>query len=646
MGFPQVEGTRRGYPDQGSQKLNYLFAWCMEAHKFSKDNHEKRWCRDAMTSYSLYRNFVRPGLDPDDLSAMGISLGLAFPLVKIMSARLAAPWQAGDRLIECTPNDGMSSSKAPLVASFVNDQLVNQMPRAFSKLELVKESAVALGRGVLKPLIRKRPPRTIAKRKPIQLPIPIPGYPQGITMGSYIGWDRQPASSYMTCEYVDPFQFWYMGSDRWATGADQTFEEAYLTPTEVALRFESGEFNQKMEYMPQNALGYDQWAEKRRSMEYGYSDNVRASSGGGSQKMHRYLEIQGLVETRKRQNGFPVFEQSIVGILDEREIVKYDKLGTWDATPDYIVWELFQDIAGERPMGLIEPCVQVLNTIDEFVTIALDNARKILESPLAVDPTSTEQKDVFIGAGAVNWIRNPGASIKPIEMKDIPRSFHDLLIMLNETLYRVTGMSDLVGGVATQNGAQGADTARGMGLLASMATSRLAPLLTKMDMELYRPLAEWIHQTGKQRMDEDQYVRVASSQGAQFQQLTPDVLDADVGYSFNAKALDAASGSRRQEFIQMFSLMMNPAFAQQLMGQGYYIDAMEAARLLMTEFDRPLELPALVKRVQQGPPLPQAQPGGPMATPGMGALPGAVPPSEMAQTPPEQGSLPPLPAAA
>ncbi len=233
--FVNVEGNGGGLPDQGSQKLNYIFHWCREAHKFSKDEHERRWCRDALTSYELYRNFVRPGIDPDDLSAMGISLGLAFPLVKIMSARLAAPWQAGDRLIECTPNDGFSSQKAPLIASFVNDQLVNQIPRAFSKLELVKESTVALGRGILKPLIRKRPAKTVIKRKQITLPIPLPGYPQGIPMGSYLGWDREPASSHMTIEYVDPFQFWYMGSSRWADGAEQTFEESYLTPTEVVV---------------------------------------------------------------------------------------------------------------------------------------------------------------------------------------------------------------------------------------------------------------------------------------------------------------------------------------------------------------------------------------------------------------------------
>jgi hypothetical protein len=95
----------------------------------------------------------------------------------------------------------------------------------------------------------------------------------------------------------------------------------------------------------------------------------------------------------------------------------------------------------------------------------------------------------------------------------------------------------------------------------------------------------------------------------------------------------------------MFNLMMNPAFAQQLQGQGYYIDAMEASRLLMTEFDRPLELPALVKRVQKGPALPAAQPGGAFAMPGQGSLPGATPQPEMAQQPPE-GGLPPLPAAA
>jgi hypothetical protein len=290
-----------------------------------------------------------------------------------------------------------------------------------------------------------------------------------------------------------------------------------------------------------------------------------------------------------------------------------------------------------------------LTTIDEFMSIALDNARKIMESSLAVDPTATEQKDIYQGSGAVNWIRNPGSSIKPIEMKDLPRSFYDLTVQLNEILYRITGMSDLIGGVASGNTSQGADTARGMGLLASMATSRLAPLLTKMDMELYRPLAEWIHETGRMRMDEDQYVRVASSTSGdgQFQKLTPDILDADVGFSFNAKALDAASGSRRQEFIQMFTLMMNPVFAQQLQGQGYYIDAYEASRLLMTEFDRPLELPQLIKQVQQMGMQPgmQVQPGGAFPTPGQGALPGAVA-SDPAQTPPEGSALPPLPAAA
>ena len=95
----------------------------------------------------------------------------------------------------------------------------------------------------------------------------------------------------------------------------------------------------------------------------------------------------------------------------------------------------------------------------------------------------------------------------------------------------------------------------------------------------------------------------------------------------------------------MFTLLMNPVFAQQLQGQGYYIDAMEAARLLMTEFDRPLEVPQLIKRVQMGPALPGSVPGGAFATPGQGSLPGAVPQPQMQQAPPE-GGLPPLPAAA
>lgn len=637
-----VQGT-----DQGS-KLNYIRAWCLEAYRYSKDRHEQKWCRDALSYYSLYRNYTRSSINPDD-GHSNISLGLAFPLVKIMSARLCAPWQAGDRLMECTPNDGYSMSKAPLIASYVNDKLMRQIPRAFSKLELAKESAIALGRGVIKPYIRKSPPRTILRRKPIRLPIPLPGYPQGITIGSYLGWDRDPGSSFMTFDYIDPFQFWYMGTDRWPTptngagGAEQTFEIQYLTQAEVASRIDSKEWNVKFDYSAGSALGYDQWYERR--IATGFGDNITAQ--GQTPKPHRYLEIQGLVETRQRSNGLPVFEQAIVGLLDERDIVKYDKLGTWDGTPDYIVFELFQDIAAERPLGLIEPCEQTLYTIDDFFSIALDNARKILESSMACDPDSTQQTEMFLGAGALNWVRNPRNSLVPIEMKDLPQSFYELLIQLNEVLYRVSGISDLIGGVATQNTAQGADTARGMNLLANMATSRLSPLLTKMDMELYRPLAEWIHQTGKQRMDEDQYVRMASSGADQFGVVTPDDLDADVNFSFNLKALDTATGNRRAEFLQMFQLLMNPTFAQQLQGQGFYIDAMESARILMTEFDRGTQLPALVKRVGEAPALPQAAggPAGPFATPGSPQLPGAAMPSGM-QPPEGQPSptgLPPLP---
>jgi hypothetical protein len=638
-----VEGGT-GLVKQGTRKLDYILAWCMEAYRYSRDRHEQNWCRDSLTFYSLYRNFARGGLDPDDFTP-SVTLGLAFPLVKILSARLAAPWQAGDRLMECLPNDGMSSSKAPLIASYVNDVLVNKIPRSFSKLELIKESACALGRGVAKTLVKKTPPTTVPTRQQITMPVPMEGYPAGIPISSYIAYTQKPGSSIMTFDYVDPFQFWYMGTDRWASGAEQTFEVAYLTPTEVAQRVESGEFNQKFQYSKGNALGYDQWYERRRSMDGGFGDNVRAGAPGP--KPHRYLEIQGLVETRTRENGLPVFEQCIVGILDERDIVKYDKLGTWDGKPGYIVWELFQDIAQERAQGLVEPCQQVLFTIDDFVSIALDNARKIIESPLAVDDTATEQTEIYLGSGAVNWIRNPGASIKPIEMKDLPRSFFDLLVMLNETLYRVTGMSDLIGqGVATQNQAQGADTARGMAMMANLATSRLSPILTKMDMELYRPLAMWIHETGRLRMDEDQYVRMAGGGASQFQLLTPDALDADVGFAFNVKALDAATGSRRQEYLQMLEILLNPVNVQGLAQQGMYIDAMEVSRLLLSEFGRSLEAPQLIKQLGAAPQMPQAQapgPAGPFALPGQASAPGA-PQAAGGQVP--DGALPPLPSAA
>jgi hypothetical protein len=542
----------------------------------------------------------------------------------------------------------MASAKAPLIASYVNDMMVHKMPRLFSNLELVKESAISLGRGILKPMIEKTPPMTVPIRKQISMPVPMNGYPAGVPLSSYIAWDRQPAGARAVARYVDPFQWWYMGTDRYADGAEQTFEIAYLTPADVAQRVDSDEFNQPFDYQPEGGLGYDQWFERRRAHAYGYGDNVKAGQPGP--KPHRYMEIQGLIETRRRQNGLPVFEQAIVGILDERDIVKYDKLGTWDGKPGYICWELYQDLCSVRPMGLIEPCQRVLFTIDDFFSIALDNARKILESPLAVNPDNTEQTEIYLGAGAVNWVRDPGNSIKPIEMKDLPRSFYDLMVQLNEILYRVTGISDLVGqGVSTQNQSQGADTARGMAMLANLSTTRLTPILAKMDMELYRILATWIHETGRLRMDEDQYVRMAGASGAQFQQLTPDIMDADVGFSFNLKALDMATGQRRADFVQMFTLLMNPAFGQQMVSQGVYVDAMEAARLLLSEFDRSLELPALVKRMQQMAPqmgAVQGGPQGPFATPGSPTVPGA--PMDLGTasgglplTP--DGSLPPMP---
>ena len=100
-------------------------------------------------------------------------------------------------------------------------------------------------------------------------------------------------------------------------------------------------------------------------------------------------------------------------------------------------------------------------------------------------------------------------------------------------------------------------------------------------------------------------------------------LDDEFDFSFNTKALDVATGRRRQEFVEMMGMLNEIAQSPMAQSQGVYLDVQEAARILLNEFDRESSMDRLVKRVQGGQ-LPQAPEQGPFKTPGNPGVPGAA----------------------
>jgi hypothetical protein len=403
------------------------------------------------------------------------------------------------------------------------------------------------------------------------------------------------------------------------------FEQGYLTDMAAWQKFTSEEWPE-VGFTEADAAGFDEYTMRRRGIE-SLTDQV-SSSASREPRPHRVVELQGLVETRKKQNGRPVYESRLVQILDDRYIVKNERLASWNGKPEYIVFEPMTDPGGDRPIGVIETIENLLYVLNDYVNIATDNARKVMESPLLVDWTMTKQMNFFLGPAAINWVRNPTQAVAPFPMKDLPRSFYELIGFYNDLIQRITGVSDYFGGLNTGDTEKVTQTARGMQLMANLAASRFSPILAKMDHELYRPLAMWIHETAKIRMEGSDMVRLPWNPDCPFSRVGPGELDATLEYAFNTKALDAALGQRRQDFIQMMGLLNEILQTPQAQMQGVTLDLYETTRMLMDRFEMRSEADVILKRL---PTMPQVAPGGPEATPGQPSMPGRPVPPAMPQ---------------
>lgn len=625
--IPNLEQTQTQSIDQGKD-LNWVKEWALELIRWSRDKHEKEWCADNYIYYRHYKNYVNQRIDPDDYRS-NIGVGLAYPIVKIISAMLMAPWQAGDSIMDAHAYDAAGLNSQGVVGAYINDHFVNRIKQLFSRLEIAKECGVALGRGVVKPVVRWDPKMTLLRR--VTETIGAMVKPGGFPGPGKLMYQDVPARERLSVEYVDPFNFWWMGSSRWAQEAEQTIEESYITSFDAWKRKQTGEFNvKKAEILDGDAMGYNEYTLRRHQLNAYGGDIVRANQPRAPQP-HRLHEIQGWIETRQTKNGHRKYVQGLVQLIDEKQVVVSQKLDTWNGKPSYIVWEPWQDFASERSIGVIEPMEQILLILNDFVNIALDNARLSLESPMLADPGATDQKELYYGPGETNWFRNPTASVAPLPHKDLPRSFFDLIGFFNDLIQRVTGVSDYFGGMNTMDTQRLTKTAKGMELMTSLATKRFSPLLSKMDYELYRPLAEWIHQTAKLRLQDHEAVPTPWNANNPFTMISPAQLDNSFRYTFNAKALDMATGRRRQEFIEMMGLLNQMFQSPQAMQAGQQIDLYEAARILMDEFDRDADIERLIKVIPQMPAAPGGAPvptpAAPLPAPGSPAPPpGALPP--------------------
>jgi hypothetical protein len=204
-------------------------------------------------------------------------------------------------------------------------------------------------------------------------------------------------------------------------------------------------------------------------------------------------------------------------------------------------------------------------------------------------------------------------------MKDLPSSFYELLGWYNDLIQRISGVSDYFAGLNTSDTAGLTKTATGMTLMANLSASRFGPMLSMMDREFYRDLAQAIHRTSLQRMVEPENVRMGYNPSQPFSVVGPDDLDIDIDYSFNAKALDPQSHHRRQDFIDMTKILGE--FAEGLAAQGYELDLYQTARLVMDEFGRGAEVEKIIRKLQtqQGADalgVPANAPAGLLASPG------------------------------
>lgn len=610
--------------------INYLRDQVLEVFRWSREEHEARNCPDWFTFYRHFKNYVDRGFKVDDNhSNMGV--GLAHPTIEIMHARLMEPWSKGDELIKAIALQEPGVDRAPKVAGYLNHTIQNVCTRPLTQASLFKKSALIIGRGVWKYWVRhNRPGQRLTRSTVSIMPWLKPG---GFRIGSVLGMRQVPRVQHFDFAYTDAFDFWGVPGVRMFEDWDWTFERGYLTDSQAWARIESGEWEEQ-DISGCSPQGYDQYRQRRLELEAQYQTGV-VRSGQRMPRPHSWFEAQGRFEIKRSAADRPEYMDVIVQMLDEDRMVMAAPLGTWDARPSYIVYDLIQDPYSDRPIGVIEPIEDVLLHINDFANIGLDNARKIIESPLAIDPNSVESEEILLGPGEINWIRNPMYAVKAIEMKDLPPSFYQFLGWFNDLVQRISGVSDYFGGLNTSDTERVTKTATGMNLMAGLAASRFGPLMAGLDREAYRPLARAIFGTAKQRMTKPESLRLPGNPESPFTSVGPDDLDALLEFEFNTRSLDPSADQKREEFIGLATQLMG--LKPELEAQGTAtVDVYELARVLMDRFGSAGEAEKLLPRLQMGvdpvtgqqiPLLPNGQPlpmmpmGGPEAAPGQPAVP-------------------------
>lgn len=588
----------------------YILDWAMERYRESRDEHVRSRCEDWLAFHELMRNWVDPRPDPDDYHS-NIGGGLVFPIVKSLSAQLMTPWEAGDRIWDCEARSAIGINIAPMIGANVNDYAINRIPRMFSKMELAKESALVFSRGILKHIVKRRPKRSRLKRVMMQVAQQL--IPNGLNFPMVRMQEEQP-TEFQTFDYVDPFNWWWVGESRWydPEKIDFTVEQLFLSTQQVWREIEAGNFNE-VDVERGSGLGYDDYTERRLDARFIDIHRVRTP---GRDNPHRIIEFQGWVELPGTMDGGrPRQEQRIVQILDERAVVKNKPLETWDGNPGYVCFEPIHDPGQSESITLIDIIEPLVYAHNDLLNIGLDNARKIIESTLIADPTATDQKEIYLGPGEVNWFRNPTQTVTALQMKDLPRSWYEFIGLTSDLVQRASGVNDHFGGLNTSDTDRLTQTVGGMKTMVQQSMSRFSPVVRKMGLELYRPIAVAIHETSKLFMLDPEEVKLPGNPSSPFAKLNPADLDIPVEFTFNAKALDAALGKRRQEFMEAMGFVLS--LAPLLQQQGAVIDGYEAARIVFHEFDRERDAERVVKRLQD---IMQQQPG----MLGGGAGPGAM----------------------
>lgn len=572
-----------GYAD------NYVRDQVMELYTWSRNEHEQRYCHDWYFYYRLFMNYVDRRVSTDDYRS-NFGLGLAFPIIELLHARAMEAWMGGTGILEAEAEQQAGEDKAPRVSAYANYVLQKQVKRSFAKHSLMKKSALIFGRGIMKPYIRYMPPAKLLRRIPLVL--------RGmLRLGSYLDMAEVPAAQRLDFGYVDPFDWWMTPGARFLDeDADWTFERGYITTSKGHERQESGEWNSKVPIYAEDALGFDQWHLKRMTLEsgYGFTDQVRAQQGK-HKPLHRVIEFQGRLETKETRGSKPKYSNRVVQLLDENYMPKNRELLTWNGRPGYLTWEPTLNPAAVRPIGVIEPMEDILLELNDYENIALDNARKALETPLFVDPASTKQRKFYLGPREINWVRNPRQNVWTPDGGDLPRSFYNQIGFLNDLVQRISGVSDYFGGMNTADTDRLSQTATGMQLMANLSASRFGPMIGSLDRDYYRGVGEWIHETAKLWQSTPVELRMPGNPSSPFTTVAPDDMDAEFTFHFNTNTLDPTSEQRRQNYIAMVKTLHE--MSEGMLAQGKRLNYYEAARILMQEFGRGAEVGRLIENL-------------------------------------------------